>query len=250
MSVGFNEPFVWSPKSNQATYAYRGGKGMFNSAEWHVFFDDFNGAVTSNVPNGWAGAIIDVGCTITNAGLHGGVLLFDSDAANEGASCYLNKCIKLAGKKFFMEARVKMEDVSAMTFQMGLTDVAATTNPEDLWTTTAADGIAFGNLDAATVSLVYDKNNGGPVTATLDDTTKGTLADDTWAVLAIAYDGAATPNDGSLTAWVNGYQVAKAETEAQVPEDVELAPFIGMLAGHATTADVAHVDYVRFAIER
>lgn len=247
MSTGFKGPLVYGPDN---AYAYRKGMGMVNSNEWIVFFDDFTGDVASNVPAGWDNGVIDTGCTVTNADLAGGVLLFDSDADNEGAAVWLNKSVALNGKKFFMECRVKMEDVSAMTFQMGLSDLTAITNPEDIWTTTTTDYIAFGNLDAATVSLTYDKNNGGTVTETNTNTTAATLADDTYAILAISYDGASTLQDGSLKAWVNGTQVASALTEAQVPDDLPLAPFIGMLAGHATTADVAHVDYVRFALER
>lgn len=250
MSTGFSEPLVHTSVSNKKDYAYRSGMGMVNSAEWVVFFDDFTGDVASNIPSGWDAAIIDTGCTITNANLAGGVLLFDSDADNEGAATYLNKSVALNGKKFFMECRVKMEDVSAMTFQMGLSDLTATTNPEDIWTTTTTDYVAFGNLDAATVSLTYDKNNGGTVTETNTDTTAATLADDTYAVLAISYNGASTVKDGCLKAWVNGQEVASALTEAQVPDDLPLAPFIGMLAGHATTADVVHVDYVRLVLER
>lgn len=250
MSANFKEPIKHAPISAQQPYQYRSGMGMINSAEWITFFDDFTGDVASNVPAGWDAAIIDSGCTVTNASLAGGAILFDSDADNEGAAIYLPKSVALNGKKFFMECRVKMEDVSAMTFQMGLSDLTATTNPEDIWTTTTTDYVSFGNLDSAEAVLTYDKNNGGTVTETNTDSTAATLADDTYAVLAIAYNGASTVTDGCLTAWVNGNQVASALTEAQVPDDLPLAPFIGMLAGHATTADVAHVDYVRFALER
>jgi len=246
-SFAINESIVHAKDTN---YPYRRGMGMFPSAEWVTFFDDFTGGVASNVPDGWAAAIIDTGCTITNAGLAGGVVLIDSDADNEGAAAYLNKSVALAGKKFFMEVRVKMEDVSASTFQFGLSDLTAVTNPEDIWTTTTTDYISFGNLDAATVSLTYDKDNGGTVTETNTNTTAATLADDTYAVLAIAYNGATDPTAGALTAYVNGTQVASALTHGQVPEDLPLAPFFGALAGHATTADVFHLDYFRFAVQR
>ena len=248
--TSFKGPILHGPETSRLLYPYRTGKGMIPSAEWFVFHDDFEGIVTSNVPDRWSAAIIDTGCTITNADLAAGALLFDSDADNEGAACYLEKCVALNGKKFFMECRVKVEDASAMTFQMGLSILNATTNPEDIWTTASTDYIAFGTLDSAEAVLTYDKNNGGTVTETSSDSTAATLADDTYATLAIAYNGASTLADGSLKAYVNGVETAAALTEAQVPDDVVLAPFIGMLAGHATTADVAHVDYVRFALER
>ena len=247
-AFSINESVVHARTKN---YAYRAGMGMFNSAEWIAFFDDFTGDVASNVPAGWDAAIIDTGCTVTNAGLAGGAAIFTSDADNEGAAIYLPKSVALNGKKFFMECRVQMEDVSAMTFQMGLSDLTAVTNPEDIWTTTTTDYVSFGNLDAATVSLTYDKNNGGTVTETNTGAAANyTLADNTYAILAIAYNGASTVDNGSLKAYVNGNEVASALTEAQVPDDLPLAPFIGMLAGHATTANTAIVDYVRFALQR
>jgi hypothetical protein len=250
MSTGFKGPIVFGPEVNSKLYPYRAGKGMIPSAEWIVFFDDFTGDVASNVPEGWDAAIIDTGCTNTNANLAGGVLLMDSDADNEGTAIYQNKHIALAGKRFFMECRVKMEDVSAMTFQMGISDLTATTNPEDIWTTTTTDYISFGNLDTDEAVLTYDKNNGGTVTETNSNSTQATLADDTYAILAIDYNGGASPGDSSVRAYVNGIQVAAAGTEAQIPDDLPLAPFIGFLAGHATTADVVHVDYVRYSLER
>lgn len=250
MATGLLEPVLHSPKPTSNNYAYRASTGMMPSAEWVTFFDDFTGAVTTNVPAGWSAAIIDTGCTATNAGLIGGQLLLDSDADNEGVAVYLPKCVHLNGKRFFLECRVKIEDVSAMTFQIGLSDLTAVTNPEDIWTTTTTDYISFGTLDTAVCQLTYDKNNGGTVTETNIDTTAATLSDNTWHTLAIAFSGATTLGDGCLTAYVDGVKVAQANTEAQVPDDLALAPFIGMLAGHATTADVVHVDYFRFAVER
>ena len=246
-AFGITESVVHAPSAN---HPYRRGMGMFSSAEWVVFFDDFTGDVASNIPAGWDAAIIDTGCTVTNNNGAGGSILFDSDADNEGAAIYLPKSVQLNGKKFFMEARVQMEDVSAMTFQIGLSDLTAVSNPEDIWTTTTTDYIAFGNLDAATVSLTYDKNNGGTVTETNTDATAATLSDSTWHTLGLSFNGATTLGDGCLKAYVDGKEVASALTEAQVPDDLPLAPFIGMLAGHASTADTALVDYFRFAVQR
>lgn len=248
--TSFKGPILHGPEVNANLYPYRAGKGMIPSAEWVVFFDDFTGDVASNIPDGWDAAIIDTGCTNTNANLAGGVLLMDSDADNEGTAIIQNKHVALAGKKFFMEVRVKMEDVSAMTFQFGLSALTAVTNPEDIWTTTTTDYISFGNLDTAVCALTYDKNNGGTVTETNSNETQATLADNTYAILAIDYNGGSTPGDSSVRAYVNGILVAAAQTEAQIPDDLPLAPFVGFLAGHATTADVVHVDYVRYSLER
>jgi len=250
MSTGFKGPIVHGPENSTKLYPYRTGMGMMPSAEWIVFHDDFTGKAASNVLEGWNAGIIDTGCTVTQGVLAGGVAQLTSDADDEGAAQYGPLSVALNGKRFFMECRVKMEDVSAMTFQMGLSVLTAVTNPEDIWTTVAADYIAFGLLDSAVCALTYDKNNGGTVTETNSNTTQATLADDTYAVLAIAYNGASTVADGSLKAYVNGIEVAAALTEAQVPDDLPLAPFFGFLAGHATTANTAEVDYIRYVLER
>lgn len=246
--TGFTEPLYHSGGTQAKGYVYRNQLGMVPSAEYLHFFDDFVGPVTSNVPHGWQADIIDVGCTVTQADLAGGAIVLTSDAINEGAAVYGHKSIQLVqssvGKKFFMEARVKVLDVSDNTFQMGLTDLVAVTNPEDLWTTTSADYIALGTLDTASVALTTAKN-GSDVTGTVS--TAATLADDTWVTLAIAYNGANTAAAGGLTSYVNGKLHAYAAA-ADIPDDVVLAPFFGMLGGAAS--DTAHVDYVRLVVER
>ena len=166
MATNFLEPILHARKSGRA-YAYRTGMGMMSSAEWIVFPRRFVQAMSrlTSLQGGMRRLLILV-VRSPMPSLAGGALLFDSDADDEGAATYLPKSVALNGKKFFMECRVKMEDVSAMTFQMGLSDLTATTNPEDIWTTTTTDYISFGNLDSAVCVLTYDKNNGGTVTET------------------------------------------------------------------------------------
>jgi len=247
MSTGFKGPIVFGPETNQKRYPYRTGCGMFPSAEWFTFFDDFLGAEESDSLShgGWL-TITDTGKTLVNGDTHAGSVVISSDGASEGIGFYLPKCIQLASKKFFMEVRVKTDDADDTDVQFGLSDLSATSDPEDLWDTSNADGIAAGVLDGdATVVLVYDKNNGGPVTET------GTidLANDTFATLAIAYDGGATPGDSSLRLYVNGQEAAAAATEAQVPEDVVLAPFFAARTGGDANHTITF-DYFRFSVER
>jgi hypothetical protein len=250
MSTGFKEPLVHSTTSNQAPYPYRSGMGMVNSAEWIVFFDDFTGVTSSNAPTGWT-AIIDTGATAVDGAEHGGVIDISSDGADEGVGLYLPKSIQLGGKKFFMEARVKVEDADDNIVAFGLSDLVATTDPEDLYDTSNADGISFGTTTDgdATPKLVYDKNNGGPVT----NTPTGTgfdLSDATWHTLGIFYNGATTADDtGFLGAYVDGNLATSAGTDAQIPDDVPLAPFVAALVEDDAT-DIISIDFVRFAIQR
>lgn len=246
MATGFTEPLV---HSRNVSYPYRHGLGMANSAEWIVFFDDFLNATASNAPTGWT-AIIDTGATAVDGAEEGGVIDISSDGADEGVGLYLPKSIKLTGKKFFMEVRVKCEDADDNIIAFGLSDLVATTNPEDLYDTSNADGVVFGTVTDgdATPKLVYDKNNGGPVT----ETPTGTgfdLADATWHTLAIYYNGSTSPGNGALAAYVDGNLATSAQTEAQIPDDVVLAPFVAALVEDDAT-DIINIDYVRFALER
>lgn len=250
MSTGFSEPILHSTRSQQASYPYRSGMGMIPSAEWVVFHDDFCQAeqATENQV-GWT-SIIDLGATIVDGNEHGGVIDITSDAIDEGAALYHNLCVNLSGKKFFMEARVKCEDADDNQIVIGLSDLTSTTNPEDLYTT-QPDFIAFGtHVDAdATPALIYDKNNGGPVTDTPTGTTFD-LADNTWHRLAIWYNGATTADtSGVIECYVDGALAVRSSTDAQIPDDLPLAPFVAAVLEDDAT-DIISIDYVRYAFQR
>jgi hypothetical protein len=252
--VGLNETVVFAPQTSQKKYAYRTGLGMVGSAEYSYFMDDFyqfivvtaitNGPV-ANTPWSWQGAIIDSGSTVvsnTTAGLGAnGVLTFADATASEGAAIYGTKTLQLtAGKKFFMEVRLRTDDVSDNAIQFGLSDLTATTNPEDLWTTTAANVAAFGLLDgSAFPTLLADKANAG--TAAIAQTVQA-MTVDTWHTLAIGYDGSL------LRAYVDGNEVI--QTSTTIPTATALAPFIGHINGNGAGAAVVIVDYIRWSSQR
>ena len=249
MSTSFKGPITFGPEINSKLYPYRAGIGMFPSAEFFTFFDDFIASEETNelTYGGWLSTTGDAGYTIANGDAHGGEIVISSDGTTEGQSFYLPKCIKLTGKKFFMEVRVKTTDADDTDVKFGLTDLSASTNPEDLWDTSNADGIACGVTDgSAALTIVYDKNNGGPVT---DTAASGVLADATYAVLGLWYNGGTTPGDSSLKLFKDGVEVVAATTEAQIPEDVVLAPFFGARTGGDATHTV-NFDYFRFSVER
>lgn len=248
---GFSTPLVHSPRSNQGPYPYRTGMGLIPSAEWNVFYDNFNTFIVStaitngppaNTPWGWTGAVIDTGATIVadSTVTHpGGGLLFDSDGTTEGASIYLAKTqILLPTKRTLIEMRFKTEAADDTDVQFGLTDLTATTNPEDLWTTTAANLVAFGVLDGSAVTkLLCDKSNAGTaaVTGTIS------LVTNTWHTLGIFYNGA-----GRISAYVDGQ--LSASTTTTVPESVLLAPFIGFRNG-STADNEGYCGWFRFIQE-
>jgi len=245
MTTSFKGPITYGADVNRRNYEYRTGTGMFSTAEYITYFNDFLDVETSNALLGLQ-TITDAGLTLVNSGEHGGGVTMSSDGTTEGLVFYLPKCIQLGGKKFFMEVRVKTADADDTDVQFGLTDLSATTNPEDLWDTSNADGIAAGVLDgSALFKLVYDKDNAGPTT----ETSTASLADDTFTTLAISYNGASDPSNGSVKMYADGIEVASADTNAKIPEDVLLAPFFGARTG----GDASHTitfDYFRFTVER
>lgn len=234
--------------SRSYTYPYRAGLGIIPTAEHSVFFDDFTGLVTTNVPAGWSAAIIDTGATtvqLTTAitGGQSGVLLMSDATASEGVSINMPKNFVFAtGKKWFMEMRFQTSDVTDNAVQFGLSDLTAVVNPEDLWTTVAASVIAFGILDgSATVKMLSDKSNSG---STVETGTRA-LVVNTWHTLGIYYDGL------KLSGYVDGkLALAWAQAATTIPDGIVLAPFIGVLNGDGAGAATNFIDYIRLVAER
>lgn len=246
------------PRPNSSQYPYRAFTGMVPSAEWAILFDDFlqpwipttaitNGAV-ANTPSPWQAAIIDTGATIavnTTAAIGAnGVLTIADATASEGAAVYGQKTIQLtAGKKLWMEARLRTDDVTDNAIQFGLSSVTASTNPEDLWTTTADSVIAFGLLDgSAYPQLLVDAANSG---TTAQTQTNRIMTVNTWHTLAFFYDGVnlRTYVDGKLAHLYSG-------AAATIPTGVALAPFFGALSGDGAGGNLNVFDYIRVVSER
>lgn len=250
-AMGVSESVVFAPEVSNKKYAYRTGMGMMNSAEWNVVFDDFNSVLATNVPDGWAGAVIDTGATViqsttaTAANPGTGVISIVSSTASEGAAIYMPKAVMLkTGKRFIMEARIYTDDVTDNDFQFGLSDLTATSNPEDLWTTTAANVVSFGLLDgSAFLKCLVDENNGG----TSAQTSATSMTASTWTTLAIEWTGSRINfyKDGELLT-----DIFEATTANQPIDDTLLAPFVGARNGNGAGGNTQFVDYVRIIQER
>lgn len=246
--TGISEPAVFNPRGTSQTYSYRRAMGMISSAEFDVLFDDFSRLVTTNVPSGWTAAVIDTGATLvlsTTAGSLGatGGALIASDGASEGVATYLPKAIQLtSGMRFFMEVYVQTSIAAETDVQFGLSDLTATTNPEDLWTTTSANVVAFGTLaGSAYPTMLADASNSG---TSAQAQTLYALSNTTWVKMAIYYDGV------GLSGWVNGNKALTwSGASTTIPTGVALAPFIGARTG-ATAGNVTTYDYMRYCIER
>lgn len=245
--AGLTESIVHSPSSNQAAYPYRSKMGMMNSAEFVVVMNDFVEPIATNVPEGFAAAIIDVSSTLvadTTAGVRGatGGAVISLGGVSAGVAVYMPKAIQLtAGKRFFIEARVQTAIAAETDVQIGLSDLTATTNPEDLWTTTSANLVAFGTLaGSALTKMLSDKSNGG----TSAQTGTRSLANAAYSILAIYFDGV------NLHGYVDGkLSLSWASAATTVPTGVALAPFLGARTG-ATAGNTTTFDWLRFVIER
>lgn len=245
--VGLSESIVIAPQSNQSLFPYRSGMGMIPSAEWAVFFDDFTQSAASNVARQWLATIIDTGATLTTdttaADGATGVVIGASGVASEGVVNYQNKVVQLtSGKKFFMEARVKTSTAAETDVFIGLSDLTAVVNPEDLWTTTAANLVAFGTLaGSAYPSMLADKSNSGTSAQTQ---TSQALSNATWHILGIYYNGT------NLYGYVDGkLALTWGSAASTIPTGVALSPFFGMRTG-ATAGNTVKFDYVRFVLQR
>jgi len=251
--TGASEPIVENPRGRSDFLSYRRAMGMVPSAEFAVFFDDFFSFVVAtaitngpaaNTPWGWQSAIIDAGATAvvdTTAALGAtGVLLLSDATASEGVAIYGTKSIQLtAGKRFYMETRVYMNDVTDNTMFFGLSDLTSVTNPEDLWTTASANVATYGILDpATTTTYLADKGNAGTAAVA------GTLMPEAgvWNTFAIGFDGA------GLRFFLNG--ILDSYTSTTVPTGVALAPFFGARNGNGAGGNLNYFDYVRYVIER
>ena len=257
MATGFTESLVHSPVGYQGAYRYRSGMGMIPSAEYDVFMDDFHSFVVAtaitngpvaNTPWGWQGAIIDIGATaaVTTTAAIGatGALTLADATASAGVAIYGTKSLQLtSGKKFFMEMRVRTDDVTDNAIQFGLSALTATTNPEDLWTTTATDVVAFGLLDgSAYPQLLVDASNGG---TSVQTQTSQIMAVNTWHVLAISYD------DNLIKAYVDGkLAMTWSGAASTVPTGIALAPFFGHINGDGAGGAAVYVDYIRWSVQR
>jgi hypothetical protein len=248
MTTGL-DTIVHSPVSNNRQYTYRSKAGLIPSAEYSVFMEDFYGLPVSNAYPGTT-TIIDTGGTITalstDAFSYTGVAAILADGSDEGAANYWPKGIQLGlGKKFFMEARFLVEAATDNAAMFGLTDLTASTNPEDLWTTAQAGLIAFGILDTdATVSMLCDKANSGSSA----ETGSYDLSSGTWHTLAFEVGGTAAGGTMWCIGYVDGHPALTWSTESTIPDNVTLAPFFGGLNGSAT--NYVYFDYIRWSLER
>lgn len=248
--TNLNENLAHSVLSPQEPYPYRSGCGIIPSGEFAVFVEDFFSNPTSNAMPG-ASTIIDTGATLVASAttdlLMAGAGRISCTATSGGVANYYPKGIQLGqGKKFYMEVGVQASAVADCDLQFGLTDLTAVVNPEDLFTTTAANLATFGLLVGSAIpTMLCDKGNSG---STAEAGTI-TMVNATTHVLGIEIGGKAADSTMYAKAYVDGKLAVTWSTETTIPDNLVLAPFFAARNG-SSTSNTVDIDYVRWSLER
>ncbi len=210
-----------------------GSMKQLDPTRFHNFFDDFD----TSVPTADLWAVTGTNGVIGDANLlagDGGLVTI----ATAGASADqlflqppITSFLLETGPSYFA-ARISLDDVLVSDIIVGLQQTAPALTP--------ADGLFFRKSNGlATVDLVAAKNSVEVVLATVT-----TLVDDTFVELGFFWDGI-----DSVWASVDGAPVSRFTPGTSFPDDVILAPTMGVQANEAAVKTLT-VDYVFAAKER
>lgn len=218
------------------------------------FFDDFNEFRLS--ASGHAGWHQDADGSPTAAAIqdaNGGVMLVKpgSTATNNVHYAWANNTTvseiwkPVAGKRFWMAARFKIEDADQNIIMLG-----AHITQDDPWATEPSDQAMFRTLaaDPEALQFAIGKTNSTEVTIALGD-----LADDTFIHVRAFYDGVDTVHaeryDDSFNLTHSGSVSVTSSAAGDLLPDTEMSPIFGVEAVD-TGADDFSVDYLYIAQER
>lgn len=193
----------------------------------HVFFDDFNKYTAAD----WVVTTTEAGSGSATEAIQdedGGVLKITNDDADDDLD-FLQHAKEIfaleSGKKAWIKMRCKVSDATQSDFLIGLTD-------RDTTPLNASDGIWFQKDDGDT-NLDFHV---AKADSTSSASAIATVADDTYLVLAVYYDGKDT-----IEYWVNG---AKEGTlAADTLPTTELTVTFGVQNGEAASKSMS-IDYI------
>lgn len=173
-------------------------------------------------------------------GGHGGVLVLTNDSADNDVICLQlgapNETYRFTStKKFWIRARFKLSDATDSDAMIGL----AITDTSPL-ASLPTDGIYFLKADDATTLIASARKDG-----TSSSITMGAMANDTYVVAEMYYDGKLT-----LTALLDGVPVGTDVTSVtNFPDDEDLAVTLAVQNG-AGAAKSMSVDFLEVVMER
>lgn len=186
----------------------------------------------------WTVTETQAGATQAASNAHGGVLVLTNSAADDDLNALQcpNENFKCSTTgRFWLRARFKVSDATQSDLMLGL----AITDTSPL-ASLPSDGIYFYKADASTSLTAAVRKD-----ATSSSITMGAMADDTYVLAEMYYDG-----KGRLTAMLNGATVGTDVTSTtNFPTDEELAVIIAVQNGEAS-AKTLSVDYIEILMER
>lgn len=197
----------------------------------HVWFDDFDAYVAGN----WTVTETQAGATQAITDADGGVLALTNSAADNDLNQiqWAKETFRLAAnKKLWMKARFKVSDATQSDLLVGLyiTDTSPVASKP-------SDGVFFQKLDGSTsLTLQVGKNS------TYSSATVATMANDTYVVVGLYYDGTA------FQVFANDVRVGSVAATNLV-DDEDLAVAIAVQNGDANARTLS-IDYLMIAKER
>jgi hypothetical protein len=212
-----------------------------------TYMDDFyEGAVDTTLK--WT-IVKDSGASAAIvADAEGGEIALTSTATtdNDGASIQGKHEIfalpSTAGQSIWYETRVKVSDADQMDLLVGMTETF-TTNPEAALA--SANIIGFLLTDGSAVIAGVTESGGTATTVTFDDTTKSTLADDTYVTLGFK---ATTGNSTNVVKfYINRQEVGSSTTNIPTA-NLKLTAM--SLSGDATGTKATTIDYITASQDR
>lgn len=210
-----------------------------------AYFNDYMGDIDVTTGDGFTITTVNSGAVAGVATEKGGVLLVDSagnNAPDDGINVQLTNCMVKpeAGDKVYFEARVKMNDTSALIsqFYIGLAGVDTTLIAAGVLDDTVDKAGFFrqGDTTADKLECVTARTSAEDVTADV-----ATVADNTYVKLGFVIDGLT-----SIKFYVNGVLVETGTTAANIPNAVMCLSYVAQTEGASKDAELS-VDWVRVA---
>lgn len=220
---------------------------MLDPTAGFYYFNDYLGELDITTTDGYVITQVTSGGIAPVADEDGGVLFVSSEAnagADDGVNVQLTNCMfkPLAGRTIRFEARVKVNDNSALTgqFAIGLAGVDTTVIAAGVLDDTVDKALWFhhGASTADKMSVCAARTSAEDI-----DADKATTVDDTYIKLGFVIDGVT-----SIKWYANGALVHTSAEAANIPNAVMCLTYVAQTEGAAKDAEMS-VDWVRILQE-
>ena len=220
---------------------------MLDPTKGFGYFNDYLGEIDITTTDGYTITTVNSGAISGSVTEDGGVLFVDSagnNAADDGIQVQLTNCLfkPVAGRTIRFEARVKVNDNSALTgqFAIGLAGVDATLIAAGVVDDVVDKALWFhhGASTADKMSVIAARTSAEDI-----DADKATTVDDTYIKLGFVIDGIT-----SIKWYANGVLVHTSAEAANIPNAVMCLSYVAQTEGAAKDAEMS-VDWVRILQE-